>query len=99
MRKQFFPLVAAIMILAGCGRGSLFSLSNRPTDEPYKLSHVSAIQDPEFRQTMGNLLGPPIVEGNKIETLLNGDQIFPPMLEAIRSARKTVTFESYIYWQ
>ena len=99
MRKQFFSLVAVIVCLSGCSRGSLFSLSNRPTDEPYKLEHVSAIQNPEFRQTMGNLLGPPIVEGNKIETLLNGDQIFPPMLEAIHSAKKTITFESYIYWQ
>jgi cardiolipin synthase len=85
--------------MTGCGRGSLISLSNRPTDQPYQLQNVAAIGDPEFHQTMANLLGPPIVEGNAVETLLNGDQIFPPMLEAIRSAKKTVTFESYIYWE
>ena len=28
----------------------------------------------------------------------NGVQIFPAMLEAIRNARETVTFETYIYW-
>ncbi|MES2758412.1 MAG: cardiolipin synthase [Pseudomonadota bacterium] len=56
------------------------------------------IADPQFRRSMGVLLGPPIVEGNKVEVLLNGDQIFPSMLKAIRSAERTITFETYIYW-
>jgi cardiolipin synthase len=47
---------------------------------------------------MGNLLGPAFVPGNRITSLLNGEQVFPAMLEAIRSARRTITFESYIYW-
>jgi cardiolipin synthase len=54
--------------------------------------------DPQFRRSLGVLLGPPIVEGNKVELLLNGDQIFPAMLDAIRHAQKTITFETYIYW-
>jgi len=57
-----------------------------------------AVGDPQFRRSMGALLGPQIVGGNRVDTLLNGDQIFPAMLEAIRSARKTITFETYIYW-
>ena len=43
--------------------------------------------DPQFRRSLGVLLGPPIVEGNKVEVLLNGDQIFPAMLKAIRGAK------------
>jgi cardiolipin synthase len=30
--------------------------------------------------------------------LLNGDEIFPAMLDAIRGAKRTITFETYIYW-
>ena len=56
------------------------------------------IDDPQFIRSMGTLLGPPLVGGNQVETLLNGDQIFPAMLEAIRSAKRTITFETYIYW-
>ncbi len=56
------------------------------------------VEDPQFRRSMGVLLGPPIVEGNKVQVLLNGDQIFPSMLDAIRSAKRTITFETYIYW-
>jgi cardiolipin synthase len=47
---------------------------------------------------MGLLLGPPVVSGNRFEMLLNGDRIFPSMLEGIHSARKTITFETFIYW-
>jgi cardiolipin synthase len=47
---------------------------------------------------MGMLLGPDIVGGNKVQALSNGDEIFPAMLEAIRGARKTVLFETFIYW-
>jgi cardiolipin synthase len=47
---------------------------------------------------MGALLGPPLAEGNRTQTLLNGDEIFPSMLEAIAAAKKSITFETYIYW-
>jgi len=56
------------------------------------------IHDAQFRRSVGVLLGPPIIEGNKVETLLNGEEIFPAMLAAIRGAKKTITFETYIYW-
>ena len=35
--------------------------------------------------------------GNRVELLLNGDQIFPAQLEAIRSARRTITYAQYFY--
>ena len=54
--------------------------------------------DPQFRRAMGVLLGPQILDGNKTEVLVNGDEIFAAMLDAIRRARRTVTFETYIYW-
>jgi len=57
-----------------------------------------AASDPAFARAMGVLLGPAIVNGNRFEALLNGDRIFPAMVTAIRDARKTITFESYIYW-
>src|SRR5688572_2837278 len=64
----------------------------RPLDSPY------GIDNPQFERSMSTLLGPPLTTGNQVDTLLNGDQIFPAMLEAIRSARRTITFETYIYW-
>lgn len=53
---------------------------------------------PEFRQSAGSLLGPNFVDGNNIVTLVNGDQIFPAMLKAIRTAQRSITFETYVFW-
>jgi cardiolipin synthase A/B len=47
---------------------------------------------------MGSLLGPPMAQGNRVTSLLNGDQVFPAMLDAIRSAKRSIDFETYIYW-
>lgn len=64
-----------------------------------KIEHRYAVSDPQFRREMGVLLGPAILPGNHVTDLENGDQIFPAMLEAIRGARRTITFETYIYWE
>ncbi len=63
-----------------------------------QLPRLYESDDGEFRRSLSALLGPQIVEGNKVETLLNGEQIFPSMLAAIRAAKSTITFETYIYW-
>ena len=60
--------------------------------------HRYAACDPQFRRTSSNLLGPQAVNGNRVTTLLNGDQAFPAMLDAIRSAKHSITFEGYIFW-
>ena len=56
-----------------------------------------AVGDDTFVRTMGHLLGPPLLEGNQITPLENGDQIFPAMLKAIRSAQRTITFENFLF--
>ncbi len=56
------------------------------------------VSDDQFRRSMGSLLGPTMQDGNHVDALQNGDEIFPAMLAAIRSATKTITFETYIYW-
>ena len=63
-----------------------------------RIERLHALDDPRFTHEMGVLLGPPFLSGNKVNALLNGDQIFPPMLAAIRGAKETITFETYIYW-
>ena len=56
------------------------------------------VADPQFTRTMGVMLGPALVAGNRAEALVNGREIFPAMLQAIRSAERTISFETYIYW-
>ena len=55
----------------------------------FQLTHRFAVTEPQFIRTMGSLLGPGIVGGNRITALQNGDEIFPEMLQAIHGARAT----------
>jgi cardiolipin synthase len=64
----------------------------------YQVETLYSVADEQFRRSMGNLLPPPMSEGNAVTTLVNGKQIFPAMLEAIRGAKRSVCFESFIYW-
>ena len=63
-----------------------------------RLERLYSTHDPQFRRSLGVLLGPGILEGNRVDLLRNGNEIFPAMLTAIRQAERTVTFETYIYW-
>ncbi|MFN2316969.1 MAG: phosphatidylserine/phosphatidylglycerophosphate/cardiolipin synthase family protein [Gemmatimonadales bacterium] len=63
-----------------------------------KLEHRYGIADPQFRLEMSVMVGPSITAANRVVALQNGDQIFPAMLAAIRSAEHSITFETYIYW-
>src|SRR5688572_856696 len=63
-----------------------------------EIEHCYSVHDPEFARSLGTLLGPAILAGNSVTPLINGDQIFPAMLDAIRRARCTITFETFIYW-
>jgi cardiolipin synthase len=55
--------------------------------------------DREFLRTAEALTAAPISEGNEIELLINGDQIFPAFLETIRSAERAVNLLTYVYWR
>lgn len=63
-----------------------------------EIEHLYPVEDPQFLRSMGLLMGPSILDGNRVTELINGDQIFPAMLQAIRGATKTVLFETFIYW-
>jgi len=53
----------------------------------------------ELRRRLEALLGIPASEGNELTLLKNGDQIFPSMLAAIRSAERTIDFLTFVYWK
>jgi cardiolipin synthase A/B len=56
------------------------------------------VGDPQFARAANVLFGPVLVGGNDVVALQNGRQIFAAMLEDISAARKSITFETYIYW-
>ena len=93
----WFATVAVCMatFLSGCAVLSGFSSGKKIREDVTPLYSASA---PTFRQAAGSLLSGNFLPGNHIVTLVNGDQIFPAMLQSIRSARQTINFETYVFW-
>ncbi|ARN21000.1 hypothetical protein [Piscinibacter gummiphilus] len=60
-----------------------------------RVESTCGTHDPQFRRTMSSLLSAPVLDGDRVSDLQHGAEIFPPMLEAIRSARKSITFEAW----
>src|SRR6185437_13764032 len=52
-----------------------------------------------LRRTLEGVLGIPATEGNRVEVLRNGDEIFPAMLDAIDDAQHTIDFLTFVYWK
>lgn len=55
------------------------------------------VENPAFARTISQLLGPPLLEGNHVEIFNDGDEIFPAMLDAIRKAKHSITFENFVF--
>ena len=86
-RAAFLP----VALLAAC----TVQEAKKVTQE---VAPLYSADSPEFRQAAGSLLGGNFVSGNSITTLVNGREIFPAMLSAIRAARRSIDFETYIFW-
>jgi cardiolipin synthase len=52
-----------------------------------------------LRRRLERLIGVAATEGNEVVPLRNGDEIFPAMLEVIRSARHTIDMMTFVYWR
>ncbi|MBC8010350.1 MAG: cardiolipin synthase [Burkholderiales bacterium] len=95
-KRKWFLLLGVGIGIACFTIGANFVRNEKKIEHPVVSPY--GIDDPQFPRSLSVLLGPPLVEGNTVTELLNGDAIFPSMLDAIRGARSTITFESFIYW-
>ena len=91
-RKIFASSLLCICLLAVAGCSLT---SEQRIVKPIQTGY--SVEDPAFRESISRLLGAPLVESNSVVTLLNGDQIFPAMLDGIRQAQRTITIEQYIW--
>ena len=88
----------AALITVSAGIFIVIRLSAGEKQIRQQIPRLYSIDDPQFTRTLGVALGPPIVGGNRFRAYQNGDEIFPAMVAAIRGAKKSISFETYIYW-
>jgi cardiolipin synthase A/B len=65
----------------------------------YRLRGEVDVRDASFLRAAESLTGAPVSFGNDAELLINGDQIFPAYLDAIKDAEETVNLLTYAYWR
>ena len=95
--RFFWTIAITFLVTAIAGLIAVnFTIGEKKLDRQVPRLYSSG--DAQFQRAISSLLGSGIVGGNRVEALINGDQIFPAMLEAIRSAETSITFETYIYW-
>jgi cardiolipin synthase len=80
-------LALALLALAGCAARVYPHLS---------LPDLQ-LGEPSFFPTLEAYTATPIVGGNRVDVLLNGEEIFPSLVDAVRSARRTITYAQYYY--
>ncbi len=92
----------AVLGAAGAGVAAAGALKlakdRKKAARGFDLVDPPAPGSPEFGRLLESLTGSPVRTGNRVEILRNGDQIFPSMVKAIRSAQRSIDFSSYIYW-
>jgi cardiolipin synthase len=86
-------LITVVIVLVALG--ALLALAQDQVTLKIRSAH--AADDPQFPGYVAVLLGAEATGGNQYTVLTNGDQIFPPMLAAVNSARRRISFETYIF--
>jgi len=84
--KTLKRLFLALLLVSGCA--SVTPINDMPN---------IVLGEPSFYPTLAAHTDASIIAGNRVELLLNGEQIFPAMLQAIRSAQKSITYAQYLY--
>ena len=63
----------------------------------YRLSRRTSVHADEFLYTIQSTCQAALHHGNNVEILTNGSEFYPAMLDAIRSATRSVNMECYIF--
>ena len=92
--RTFLSLSCCLLAVGSPG----CALQNEKSEVRLPITSQYSVRTPEFRRSVEALLGTSLLPGNRITPLLNGNEIFPAMLSAIRGARRTINFETYVYW-
>jgi len=95
MNRHLLAKILVFFNLSILTPGCALKVGKQPRQEVAPLYSASS---PEFRQSAGSLLGPNFVAGNNVTTLVNGKEIFPALLSAVRSAKHSINFETYVFW-
>jgi cardiolipin synthase len=86
MHKRHAIAFLLVLGLAGCARVT-----------PHLVLPNLRLGEPSFFPTLEAYTSAPIVGRNSVDLLLNGEQIFPAMIDAIRAAQRSINYAQYYF--
>ncbi|MDQ2075846.1 phosphatidylserine/phosphatidylglycerophosphate/cardiolipin synthase family protein [Marinimicrobium sp. ABcell2] len=97
-KRSLLIYVALFLVAVVAANVILFNALPKPprVEQPLSLAYTTA--DPPFERSLNALLMQPVVGGNQLEFLRDGEEIYPAMIDAINSAQHSITFETYEFW-
>jgi cardiolipin synthase A/B len=93
--RRRVPLLLKILLVVVIAVG--LALLFAQDQETLHIESGVAADDPVFPDYVAALTGSGITRGDEYGILVNGVEIFPALLDAIRQARRRINFETYIY--
>jgi cardiolipin synthase A/B len=90
---------AAACLAAGGVATAVHRRRSGYAEQGYELSGELDVGAPDFLRALEALTGAPVSEGNDLRVLINGDEIFPIVLETIAAAKKTLNLLTFVYWR
>jgi cardiolipin synthase A/B len=100
-RERLLPVAAGVL----AGGLAAFALTHRVRSQSLAARRDYTVPDdldvggPDFMRAVQSMTGATVAPGNTIESLVNGDRIFPELLGVIRGAERTLNLLTYVYWR
>jgi cardiolipin synthase A/B len=94
-RHPLVVLSLKIVLVAAIVTATVLAIAQ--DQQTVELRSAVSAEDSTAAEYLAALVAADLVEGNGYNVLVNGDQVFPAMLQAIASARERISFETYVY--
>jgi cardiolipin synthase len=94
-RHPRIVLLLKIVLVAAIVTATVLAIAQ--DQETVELRSAVSAEDPAAADYLAALVAADLAAGNTYDVLVNGDQVFPAMLEAIEGARERISFETYVY--
>ena len=94
-RIRALPTAAKVLLaVAGVIAVALLFAQDQAT---LRVESALAADDPGFPRYAAALINSPLTSGDRFDVLVNGVEIVPAQLEAIRGARRRISYETYFF--
>jgi len=98
-RYRFIWGLGILMVSLGVlGNVILFNAMPKPLRVDGTVDVDYSMGSDQFLRSAGALFKQPILSGNRVKWLKDGEEIYSAMIEAVKDAESSVTFETYEFW-